>query len=392
MLALKPNCECCDADLPADSPDARICSLECTYCKRCAEHLLGYRCASCGDQLQTRPARQGANLASHPASTERVTRQHTCTDYLISDQLLRTNSGELHGTLLLPSKKPRAWALLIAGAGPSDRNGNAPGSRSNCLQYLALALAAQGIATLRYDKRGVGASAAAGSKEALLTFEHHIEDAKAWFAALRLRATGPVAIVGHSEGAQIAAHVAEKLAVAGLVNLCGTSRPLDQLLLEQLEEKLPADQLQQAKDILAYLYELSATEAERRPRGVLFHRKGARAKAPVVPPVLAPVFRASLHPYLVSRMRERPDLELARVKCAVLLVSGGSDRQISEGDSERLVRVKPEAEVVRVAGMNHVLKGVGEDLGAGELSYFDVGVGLDEAVGGLIGGFLLGLG
>lgn len=72
MLALRPSCECCDRDLPPDSPDARICTYECTWCADCVELCLGGRCPNCGGNLVARPLRPTAMLAQDPASTERV--------------------------------------------------------------------------------------------------------------------------------------------------------------------------------------------------------------------------------------------------------------------------------------------------------------------------------
>jgi hypothetical protein len=76
MLILKPNCECCDRDLPADSAEARICSYECTFCADCVETRLGGVCPNCGGDLVKRPIRPAAMLARHPASTERVVGKH----------------------------------------------------------------------------------------------------------------------------------------------------------------------------------------------------------------------------------------------------------------------------------------------------------------------------
>ena len=72
MLDLRPGCECCDVDLPAESPLARICSFECTFCAPCAERLLRGRCPNCGGELVPRPRRDPAKLAAHPVSTRRV--------------------------------------------------------------------------------------------------------------------------------------------------------------------------------------------------------------------------------------------------------------------------------------------------------------------------------
>lgn len=77
MLELRPNCECCDRDLPPDAPDAVICSFECTFCRECAEHRLpGGRCPNCGGNLVTRPIRPAGRLATFPGSNERVRKPH----------------------------------------------------------------------------------------------------------------------------------------------------------------------------------------------------------------------------------------------------------------------------------------------------------------------------
>jgi hypothetical protein len=76
MLILKPNCECCDRDLPADSAEARICTFECTFCAECADMRLSGTCPNCGGNLVARPIRPPAMLARYPASTERVVKPH----------------------------------------------------------------------------------------------------------------------------------------------------------------------------------------------------------------------------------------------------------------------------------------------------------------------------
>lgn len=76
MLALRPNCECCDRDLPPESPDARICTYECTFCADCVEGLLGGLCPNCGGNLVARPIRPPAKLLKDPASTRRVLKPH----------------------------------------------------------------------------------------------------------------------------------------------------------------------------------------------------------------------------------------------------------------------------------------------------------------------------
>lgn len=78
MLELRPNCECCDKDLPPESPDAMICTFECTFCRACANDILAGICPNCGGNLVQRPIRPLPKLAKYPASTKRVLKPEGC--------------------------------------------------------------------------------------------------------------------------------------------------------------------------------------------------------------------------------------------------------------------------------------------------------------------------
>ena len=78
MLQLRPNCECCNRDLPPKSTDAFICSFECTFCRSCTHDILHGRCPNCGGELVSRPRRPAEKLAKYPASTERKYKPESC--------------------------------------------------------------------------------------------------------------------------------------------------------------------------------------------------------------------------------------------------------------------------------------------------------------------------
>ena len=78
MLQMRPNCECCNVDLPPDSSEARICSFECTFCASCVDTVLAGRCPNCGGGFAARPTRAAHLLAKYPASTERVLKPEGC--------------------------------------------------------------------------------------------------------------------------------------------------------------------------------------------------------------------------------------------------------------------------------------------------------------------------
>lgn len=76
MLQLRPNCECCNRDLPPESPDALVCTFECTFCRTCANERFRLVCPNCGGNLVERPIRPESLLERYPASTERVVKDH----------------------------------------------------------------------------------------------------------------------------------------------------------------------------------------------------------------------------------------------------------------------------------------------------------------------------
>jgi uncharacterized protein len=85
MLELRPNCECCDKDLPPSSTGAMICTFECTFCRDCVENRLGGRCPNCGGNLSPRPIRPASKLSAFPASTVRILKPQGCAGAFHSD-------------------------------------------------------------------------------------------------------------------------------------------------------------------------------------------------------------------------------------------------------------------------------------------------------------------
>jgi len=251
---------------------------------------------------------------------------------------LDTGSGELYGSLLLPkSPKPVPIALLIAGSGPTDRDGNNPAGRNDSLKRLAQALAERGIASLRYDKRGVAASQAAEPDERKLSVERYMADAVAWGKKLK---TDPrferLILIGHSEGALIASLAAEAAGADALIAIAGSGRPVDQVLREQLHSKLPPPLLSQSNALIAEL-------------------KAGRTRLDV-PPKLLVLFRPSVQPYLISLFRQDPASAFARLRIPALIVQGRHDIQVGVQDAEALKTANPEAELAVIDGMNHVLR------------------------------------
>ena len=245
----------------------------------------------------------------------------------------------LAGTLLLPDGPgPHPALLLLPGSGPVDRDGNLPGLACNSLRLLADAMAAHGIATLRADKRGVGASHAAAPDEAMLRLDTYVDDAVRWMAALRADpAIARAGLAGHGEGALVATLAAQHGAADCLVTLAGAGAPAGPTILRQLAEaRTPPALIASARGIIAQLL-----------------RGEAVADGP---DALAGLFRPAVQPYLVSWMLRDPAAELARVGCPTLVVQGTADLQTTVTDARLLAAARPGAALLLVPGMNHVLK------------------------------------
>jgi len=267
---------------------------------------------------------------------------------------LQTSSGTLSGTLELPAN-PRARvpvALLLSGSGPTDRDGDAGSIGGASLRLLAEGLAKQGIASLRFDKRGVGESASAAPSESDLRFETYIADATSWGQKLkRDRRFGTLTVVGHSEGALIGAVAAQRLKADSYVSLEGAGRPAAEVLRAQLRPALPAPLWAQSQRILAAL-ERGKTDAQ-------------------VPAPLAALFRPSVQPYLISWFRFDPAREIKALRIPVLLVQGTTDLQVGLEDARRLQSANSKAQLLEISGMNHVLKQAGGNLAAQMKAYSD---------------------
>ncbi len=268
---------------------------------------------------------------------------------------LNTTTGEIHGSLLVPAgTNPVPVVLIIAGSGPTDRNGNMVGlpGANDSLKFLAVALAEAGIASLRYDKRGVAQSRAAGTNESELRFETYVADAAAWLRELRKdRRFSTLSVVGHSEGSLIGMLAIERSGADAFVSIAGVARRVSDVLRDQLRPKLNSELAKQNERILATL-----------ERGQLVDS---------VPPALSPMYRPSVQPYLISWLRYTPETEIKKLSIPVLIAQGTTDIQVSLAEARALKKSKPGAELVLVEGMNHVLKKVPPDLVKQEASYFD---------------------
>ena len=254
---------------------------------------------------------------------------------------LSTGTGNLIGSLMRPiNDETKAIVLIIAGSGPTDRDGNNTFMKNDCLLQLAEGLAANGIASVRYDKRGIAASAAAMTKEEDLRFDTYIDDAKEWLLWIRKELYYRTIIVaGHSEGSLIGMIAAKGLADK-YISLAGAGEPIGNTLKRQLQKQVP-NMMNRCNSIIDSL------------------NQGIPISNP--PKVLMSLFRPSVQPYLISWLKYNPQQEIKKLRMPVMIVQGNKDLQVNVDDARMLQDAKPNAAFILVEDMNHVFKTVTND-------------------------------
>ncbi|HUX55171.1 MAG TPA: alpha/beta fold hydrolase [Williamwhitmania sp.] len=258
---------------------------------------------------------------------------------------LKTPTGDIFGTLTMPNNlKPVPVVLIVPGSGPTDRDCNSPlGIHTNAYKMLAEGLAQKGIATVRFDKRGIGESKAAMTSESDLRFDTYINDVVGWISLIKSdKRFSKIVVLGHSEGSLLGMVAAERTNIYAFISIAGAGKPADEILQEQLKSKLPPQLMDESNKILDSL------------------RAGKTVSN--VSPALAPLYRQSVQPYMISWIKYNPAKEIAKLKIPVLIIQGTTDIQVSVEDAKLLSQAKPDAKLLIIDNMNHVMKEATADI------------------------------
>ncbi len=288
-----------------------------------------------------------------------------------------TAAGTLHGTLALPAADGRVpVVLLIAGSGPTDRDGDQGGRGPATLRKLAHALAARGVASLRFDKRGIAESEAAGEAEGAGSYALFVSDVADWTDRLQADPRfSTVSLAGHSEGGLFALAAGHARRADAVVSLAGPGIPMTDVLRRQLADpvRLPTEALRAAATRA-----LDAIEAGE--------------VAGDLPAPLDQLFSPRTQRMLAEWAPWDPAAEAAAFDGPILVVQGTTDRQGEPDEAERLAAVSDRTRLLLIDGMNHVLVQDDAPLVAQVMgSYLDPGLALDETLVRELAEFLLGV-
>lgn len=256
-----------------------------------------------------------------------------CQEYPLN---VKVAEGELSGTLLMPKTKIKVpIVLIISGSGPTDRNGNQGPLENNSLKLFAEELAKNEIASLRFDKRGVGQSV--DVDEAQLRFDTLVNDVKRWLTLLSKDSRfNKIIVAGHSEGSLIGMIASQNSPfVKGFVSIAGAGRPADEILKEQLAN-------------------IDASVKETIYSMIDTLKKGDTI--PNMPIIFYSLFRPTAQPYIISWFKYDPKAEIQKLDMPVLIVQGSTDVQVKIKDAEILHSAKANSRLEIIEHMNHVLK------------------------------------
>lgn len=242
----------------------------------------------------------------------------------------------IDGTLLIPnSEKKQPLAIIIAGSGPTDRNGNQQMMKNNSLRFLAEGLYQKNIATFRYDKRIVKQLKNRTIDEKNIHFGDFIIDAIATIDHFKKdNRFSKIYIIGHSQGSLVGMVAAQGKA-DGFISIAGAGQEIDDVIVKQLSQQAPGlvDNARTAFDDI-------------RAEGISYNYD----------PGLASIFRKDLQPFMFSWMLYNPQEEIKKLNVPTLIVNGDKDIQVDTSEAEKLKEAKPDAQYFIIPKMNHIFK------------------------------------
>jgi pimeloyl-ACP methyl ester carboxylesterase len=280
------------------------------------------------------------NLSKEKIENEVGATENKDSNFIETQIILKTKSGDIFGTLTTPKEFSNiSVTLIIAGSGPTDRDCNNPMMKSDAYKKLAYELAENNIASVRYDKRGIAESIAAGKSEFDLRFDDYVNDAKEWIQQLKQdKRFSKVIVVGHSEGSLIgmmASTTADKF-----ISIAGAGQSADKTLKEQLST--------QPKEVQDLSYPIIDSLV-----------KGKTVDN--VNPMLNSLFRTSVQPYMISWFKYDPQIEIQKLSIPILILQGTNDIQVTVEDAKRLSKANPKSQLILVDKMNHIFRTIDGD-------------------------------
>ena len=285
-------------------------------------------------------------------------------DYIVKSY----DNHNLHGTLIESESLNSTLAVIIAGSGPTDRDGNNVNIKGNYLMMLAESLHEKGISTFRYDKRGVGKSLGDITSPDEIKFTDYINDAISIINHFReTKKYKRITVIGHSEGALIGM-IASRSIADSFISIAGAGE--DYLTLIERQLSIQPE----------YIKSMSTP--------IL---KKLKNKKPVdsVPPLLNSLFRSDVQMYLIDASSYLPVVEISKLDIPVLIIQGTHDIQIDVDDAIKLDMAAKNSQLELIEGMNHVFRQASENRLLNIQTYGNPNIPIDNNMVDLVSEFII---
>ena len=282
-------------------------------------------------------------------------------------KILSFDNHPIHGTLVNSNELSPFLAIIIAGSGPTDRDGNNSSMKSNYLKMLAEELNKKGISSFRYDKRGVSKSLGDIKSPNEIQFLDYVNDVKSIINHFKdTKKYKKIVIIGHSEGSLIGM-LASKSIADGFISIAGAGVDYLTLIQRQLSNRAP------------YIKSMSDPIIEQLKKNKLVDS---------VPPILNNLFGTNLQRFLIDASSFDPAAEISKLLIPILIIQGTNDIQVEVKDAEILHTASSKSKLKIIQGMNHVFRQVSENFILNLQTYANPDLPIDENLPVIISEFI----
>ena len=282
-------------------------------------------------------------------------------------KILSFDNHPIHGTLINSSELSPFLAIIIAGSGPTDRDGNNSSMKSNYLKMLAEELNKNGISSFRYDKRGVSKSLGDIKSPNEIQFLDYVNDAKSIINHFKdTKKYKKIVIIGHSEGSLIGM-LASKSIADGFISIAGAGVDYLTLIQRQLSNRAP------------YIKSMSDPIIEQLKKNNLVDS---------VPPLLNNLFGNNVQRFLIDASSYNPAVEISKLDMSVLIIQGTNDIQVEVKDAEILHAASSKSKLEIIQGMNHVFRQASENFILNLQTYTNPDLPIDKHLPSIITDFI----
>jgi alpha/beta superfamily hydrolase len=282
-------------------------------------------------------------------------------------KILSFDNHPIHGTLVNSNELSPFLAIIIAGSGPTDRDGNNSSMKSNYLKMLAEELNKNGISSFRYDKRGVSKSLGDIKSPNEIQFLDYVNDVKSIINHFKdTKKYKKIVIIGHSEGSLIGM-LASKSIADGFISIAGAGVDYLTLIQRQLSNRAP------------YIKSMSDPIIEQLKKNKLVDS---------VPPMLNNLFGTNLQRFLIDASSFDPAAEISKLVIPILIIQGTNDIQVEVKDAEILHTASSKSKLKIIQGMNHVFRQVSENFILNLQTYANPDLPIDENLPVIISEFI----